>query len=417
MAVSWKSVVPGIRYREHETRKHGIRPDRYFTLRFYVNGRRVEEALGWASDGWTVAKAQEELAKLRETKRTGKGEATLRDKREANLKAKTKAIEEETSRARQERTVADLWNRYAKEVMALENKPRTIAEKTRLWEKRVMPAIGALKLKDVTEEDAGSVVRSPLRLDKDGKVIGGKAEAGNLYRLLHHLFSKALAWHLRPKEMGNPLENIAEPKVPRRERLLTAGEIGALMKALEQAEKKGSELPQVTAIFKAAIFTGWRISELLSLQWGHIRPEEMEAHLPDTKTGFSRRPLSAETLAVFESLERMPGVPHVFRAASDPTEALSYDTVEGAFRRIRQLAGVPNCSLHTIRHWFATMTANAVSNPRVGMALTGHKSHAAYMNYIHGDKDQARALADQLTAFAKGLGKSESPVVPLRKQG
>jgi hypothetical protein len=25
------------------------------------------------------------------------------------------------------------------------------------------------------------------------------------------------------------------------------------------------------------------------------------------------------------------------------------------------------------------------------MALNGHKSHVAYMNYIHGDKEQARA--------------------------
>ncbi|MDK9719646.1 MAG: site-specific integrase [Rhodospirillales bacterium] len=417
MAVSWKSVVPGIRYREHETRKHGIRPDRYFTLRFYVNGKRVEEALGWASDGWTATKAQEELVKLREAKRTGQGEATLRDKREANRKAKTKAVEEETCRARQEKTVADLWDRYAKEVMAIENKPRTVSEKTRLWNKRIKPTIGAIKIKDVTEEDTGGIVRSPLRLDANGQVTGGKAEAGNLYRLLHHLFSKALAWNLRPKEMGNPLENIAEPKVPRRERLLSAGEIGALMKVLEQAEKAASELPQVTTIIKAAIFTGWRISELLSLQWEHIRAEEMEAHLPDTKTGFSRRPLSAETLAVFEAVERMPGVPYVFRAATEPKEALSYDTVSKAFQRIAEKAGVANCTLHTLRHWFATMTANAVSNPRVGMALTGHKSHAAYMNYIHGDKDQARALANQLTAFAKGLGKSENSVVSLRKKG
>jgi hypothetical protein len=58
-----------------------------------------------------------------------------------------------------------------------------------------------------------------LRLDDAGQVRGGKAEAGNLYRLLHHMFRKALAWKLRPKEAGNPLENTTEPKVERRERL------------------------------------------------------------------------------------------------------------------------------------------------------------------------------------------------------
>jgi hypothetical protein len=49
------------------------------------------------------------------------------------------------------------------------------------------------------------------------------------------------------------------------------------------------------------------------------------------------------------------------------------------------------------------------------MALTGHKSHTAYMNYIHGDKLQARALAEQLAALAKALGAAEPNVIALPK--
>jgi hypothetical protein len=58
---------------------------------------------------------------------------------------------------------------------------------------------GKLKINDVSEEDAGAMVRVPLRLSDSGQVIGGKAEAGNIYRLLHHMFSKALGWRLRAK--------------------------------------------------------------------------------------------------------------------------------------------------------------------------------------------------------------------------
>ena len=39
----------------------------------------------------------------------------------------------------------------------------------------------------------------------------------------------------------------------------------------------------------------------------------------------------------------------------------------------------------------------------MGMALTGHKSHSAYMAYIHKDKEQVRALADQLGQFVASL--------------
>ena len=106
----------------------------------------------------------------------------------------------------------------------------------------------------------------------------------------------------------------------------------------------------------------------------------------------------------------MPGVDFVFRGIKDPTKPLSYNTVEKAFRRIAARAGVQDCTLHTIRHWFSTMTANSVSNQRVGMALTGHKSHTAYMNYVHGDKEQARVLAEQLAALANGLAKAGSNV-------
>ncbi len=399
MSGKWKTVAPGIRVRDHETRRHGVRADRYFTLRFSVDGRQVEEALGWASAGWTLGRAQEELGRLREAKRTGEGAATLRERSQAMRLAERKKAEVEERRRRLEKTVDDLWDRYSKELMAVANKPRTVADKNRLWKRRIKPALGHLKVQEVTEEDAGAVVRAPLRLDADGRVIGGKAEAGNIYRLLHHMFRKALQWGLRPREAGNPLENVVEPKTSRRERLLTPGEIGA----------------QIIAAIRAVILTGARISELLALEWDHIRVDEKELHLPDTKTGFSQRPISMETLALLQGIDRVPGSPFVFRSIKSVSKPLSYSTAEKAFRRIVEAAGVRRYTLHTIRHWFATATANSVSNPRIGMALTGHKSHAAYMNYIHGDREQARALADQLAALARGLGAAASNVVPLPK--
>ena len=181
---------------------------------------------------------------------------------------------------------------------------------------------------------------------------------------------------MRAKDARNPLESVSEPKVARRERLLAGGEVGALMQALAAAERDLADHPQCVAAIRAAILTGARISELLTLRWQDIRRDEMELHLLDTKTGFSRRPISAAALAVLDGVERMPGVEFVFRAIKAPTAPLPYSTAEKAFRRIAKSSGVERCTLHTIRHWFATMTANSVSNARVGMALTGHKSHA-----------------------------------------
>jgi len=297
--------------------------------------------------------------------------------------------------------------------VAIENKPRTAAEKTRMWERRIEPAIGNLKINDVSEQDTGAVVRSPLRLDAKGQVIGGKAEAGNLYRLLHHIFHKALQWGTRAKEASNPLESISEPKVNRRERLLTGGEIGTLMRALDAAEAESMEHPQAVAAIRAAILTGARISELLTLRWQDIRRDDMELHLPDTKTGFSRRPISVAALHVFDKVECMPGVEFVFRAVNTPTEPLLYNTAEKAFGRIAHRAKIKRCTLHTIRHWFATMTANSVSNApcRHGIDLP---QVACGVHELHPrDKEQARALADQLAALANGLAKADSNVTTM----
>jgi integrase len=407
---TWTTAAPGIRYREHPTRKRGVRRDRYFVIRHTPAGKQVDEALGWASEGWTLSLAQEKLSELRKAKRTGQGAVTMREERETNLRTKREKAEAAAELARQQRTVAELWDRYAKEVVAVENKPRTTAEKTRVWTRRIEPKIGRLKVNDVTDKDAGELVRAPLRLDATGQVIGGKGEAANLYRLLHHMFRKALGWGLRAKEFGNPLENVSEPKVERRERLLTQSEIAALMGALEDVR----ECPQIVAAIGAAILTGARIGELLSLRWNDLRRDEMELHLADTKTGFSRRPISAEALAVFDSVERMVGCQYVFRGINTPTRPLRYNTVEKAFGRIAKRAGVEAATLHTIRHWFATKTANSVSNPRVGMLLTGHKSLQAYMGYIHADKDQARELADAIGQDINQLAKAGPNVVPIK---
>jgi hypothetical protein len=47
--MKWITAARGVRYYEHKTRKHGIRPDRYFTIYFRRGGKPVFEKLGWGS--------------------------------------------------------------------------------------------------------------------------------------------------------------------------------------------------------------------------------------------------------------------------------------------------------------------------------------------------------------------------------
>lgn len=51
------SKTPGVRYKFHLSRRHGINFDKYFSIRYRIDGRLKEEGLGWSSEGWTEKKA------------------------------------------------------------------------------------------------------------------------------------------------------------------------------------------------------------------------------------------------------------------------------------------------------------------------------------------------------------------------
>ena len=60
MSVKWqKTKYPGVRFYEHESRIHNRKKDRYFAIRFYKDGKRVEEGLGWITEKMSLEKAQE----------------------------------------------------------------------------------------------------------------------------------------------------------------------------------------------------------------------------------------------------------------------------------------------------------------------------------------------------------------------
>ena len=78
---------------------------------------------------------------------------------------------------RSDAVVADLWARYALEIVS-GNKATTAKQKHRMWVRCIEPAIGKLKVKDITDREVGDIVRKPLTV-KDGHVVDGRAEAGN----------------------------------------------------------------------------------------------------------------------------------------------------------------------------------------------------------------------------------------------
>ncbi|MFZ4860477.1 MAG: tyrosine-type recombinase/integrase, partial [Desulfuromonadaceae bacterium] len=399
-------------------------------LRYSRAGKQIEEGLGWSSEGWTLKRAQTQLGELQKAADSGEGPTSLREKRaavqaervareRAESEAARQAHEEAERRRREEITLAEFWPRYWSDAVEGANKPTTRDEKHRMWETQIKPKLGHMPVKDITDGDVSDLIRSVQKVDKAGNVTHGKAEAANIYRLLRHVFNKALAWKVRPIAAGNPVKTFGiEPKVKRRERLLSDSEIAALLRELDRSWTDGAETPSMCAALTLCVLMGFRANEAATLRHDYIRRDLEEIHLPETKSGHSVRPLPPAVIAVLDRLGRVAvGSPWVFPAARDSKAPLPYNSLDKAARRLGQRAGVEGFHLHQLRHRFATVIANAEPNPRVGMALTGHKSYAAFVRYIHSDRDRAKELAAKLGDVTAALGAQHRPegekVIPL----
>ena len=50
--IKWqKGKLTGVRFYSHETRKHGVKFDRYFSGSYQIDGKRFFMGFGWASEG------------------------------------------------------------------------------------------------------------------------------------------------------------------------------------------------------------------------------------------------------------------------------------------------------------------------------------------------------------------------------
>jgi integrase len=139
---------------------------------------------------------------------------------------------------------------------------------------------------------------------RDTPYAGNRALA-----VLSKMFGLAERWGERP-DGSNPCRHVEKYAELKRERMLSADEFGRLADALKASDRS----PYIVAAVKLLIFTGARLSEILTLKWEWINFERGEARLPDNKTGAKTLHLPAPALAVLADLPRVEGNPYVMWA-------------------------------------------------------------------------------------------------------
>lgn len=295
----------------------------------------------------------------------------------------------ERAKQRGELTLGAMLDRFMREHVATKLRPRTREEYERIVKLHVSAKLRARRIGTIERADIARLHHEMA----DRPYQANRAIA---------LLSKAFAWSEKhglrvPGE--NPCRFIEKYSEAKRERFLSPQELARLGSALAAS----TENPYATAAVRLLLFTGARLSEILTLSWEAIDPERGTARLAQSKTGPKTIYLNAPSLEVLTNLPRVVGNPFVI-CGDKPNSHLV--NLQKPWRSIRSAAGLNDVRLHDLRHTFASVgVGGGASLPMVG-ALLGHSQPQTTDRYAHLAADPLRAASD---AIARRIATSLIP--------
>jgi integrase len=272
-----------------------------------------------------------------------------------------------------EMTVADLMDRYAREIS-----PR---KKGGRWEVYRLTALAPAFPMAATQCDGATIAEW-----RDGRLKQvTRATVNRELNLISAVFTIAIKeWRL-PSPV-NPVHTIIRPAgtPPRRRRVADHELQGLLAELAWNATSAPTDLNQWVAwVFSFALETMMRKGEILGMTWQHVYPKRV--HLPDTKNGDSRDvPLSAEARRLLALLTRGESAERVCQIESG--------TLDRYFREARERAGIADLHFHDSRREALTRTSKKLSMIEL-MQSVGHRDTRSVSIYYQPDPDE---IADKL---------------------
>ncbi len=400
----WKATkYPGVRYREHKNRKHGIKHDQYFSIRYQKDGERKEEGVGWASEGWSPQKVALKLAELKEAAVTGQGESRLSEKRE-KVQAEKKQRQEEVKRQEKDLMPLEVFFKsiyYPAIRITKKEKTHTTEEQLfRLW---ISPTIGQKTFKEITPFDIERVKKAMLDAGKSPRTIQyALTTLGQIFR-----YAERTGHHVG----AIPTTGIKKIKFDnKRVRFLSLDEAHHLLGILKTMSQQVHDMALIS------LHCGLRAGELFSLTWGAVDMEHNLITLLDTKSGKTRTlSMTNEVKAVLTGVGPNTNEELVFPARSGG----KIEKISKTFTRAVDKAGLNDgitdrrqrVTFHTLRHSFASwLVMEGISLYEV-KELLGHASLAMTERYSHLAPDRNRRAADTMGAIFQKADTAPAKVI------
>ncbi len=375
----------GIRYQEHSTRKHGKRPDRYWCLQYKLNGRVINEAVGWWSDGASQAQCENILAELRQNQKSGQGPQTLRELRAAN---QAKRQQEEAAKKRENSKSQSLGGFMEAEYLPhakLAVSPSHLYAHERYLRTWLAP-LANMSLAKITAADLNNHIMRPM------------VDAGRSPSSIHNVLAAFSAvWRLA-LELGlvseeNPASRLKMPRIDnQRDRFFSKAEAAALLAKLKESSADAHDVAVLS------LFSGLRLGECLALTWADINLEDGRIFVKDTKNKRNRHAY------ITTEIREMLTSRYAEQARTDQIFAFGRVAIgQQISRAINELGLNEGLSdrrqrlvPHSLRHTFASWLVQMGKPLYTVSKLLGHSSLKMTERYAHLAPETQRAAAMEL---------------------
>lgn len=399
MAVIWhKTKFLGVRYREHKNRKHGLNPDRCFSIRYKAGGKDREEVAGWASEGITAEKAFNLLSVIRDNIRLGIEPSSLAAIREANEKKQEEERQADNKLQQAGITLDAFWQMTYLPTASAVKKTVTMETERILYAKWVAPRLGNILL---TQLDAPVLEAVVAYAKGQGK---SAATVRYILAVCSQIWNMASARGLVDGE--NPVRRVKKPRQDnKRMRFLTPDEARLLLDALR---RRSVDMHDIALL---SLFCGLRAGEIHSLTWVDVNVEAETLYIRDAKNKESRHAFMGvevrDMLKGREVFARSKGE-LIFPAKNGTKRRWVPDTFE---RTVRNLGlnstgevdadGKPveitdarqRVVFHSLRHTFASWLVQNGTPLYTVAKLMGHSTLEMTQRYSHLAPDTLKKAA------------------------
>ena len=365
-----------------------------FGLRFRAYGRREYVTLGSATDGWTQARAEEQLQNVLADVRRGIWRPSHPEP--APVAPADPSFHE----------FASEWF----DAKRGELRPKTIVDYSWRLSNHLLPFFARHRLSQVTVREVDRYRQAKVR---EGVL---SAESVNkTLTLLAAVLEQALEYELIDRNPAAGTRRRLRTSRPRRSYLDAAAQIGALLDAAAELDARaivGHRHVHRRAMLATLTFAGLRLGELLALRWRDVDLAGGRLRIADAKTAAGVRdvhlmPVLRDELAAVKAGSNPRAEALVFATsrgkpfgASNLRRRVLAPAIELADERLAQAGQPPlpaRLTPHSLRRTFASVLYALGSTPPVVMAEMGHT-------------DPKLALA----IYAQAMGRDEPQLQELR---